>query len=240
MNGRQQKLGRFYGVGVGPGDPELLTMRAYRVLRTVPVIFVPQKDGESESFACSIISGIVKSPAQKIIGLIFPMLRDREQLTDYWKQAVNAIWQELAKGNDCAFINVGDPLLYGTFIHVFEALKACHPEADVEVIPGVSSVNAAAARTVTPLASNDERIAIISATDDDDFIRETLRNFDTVVFLKVHRLPDRLFDILEQMDLAGKCVYVRRCTTRDEEIVRDISKLRGSRLDYFSLLLMRR
>ncbi|MBI2848353.1 MAG: precorrin-2 C(20)-methyltransferase [Chloroflexi bacterium] len=236
----RRSLGRFYGVGVGPGDPELLTLRAYRVLAGVPVIFVPQKDGESASFARSIIGSAVKSPEHRVTGLIFPMTRDREKLAEHWEQAVNAIWKELESGNDCAFINVGDPLLYGTFIHVYEGLKKSHPEVDVEVIPGISSVNAAAARTVTPLASDDERIAIISATDDDNFIRETLKNFDCVVILKIHRLPDRLLDILEQMNVAEKCIYVRRCTTQDEEIVRNVSELRGSKLDYFSLLLMRR
>ena len=240
MNAEKPVIGCLYGVGVGPGDPELLTLRACRILSRVPVVFVPQKDGESGGFARSIISGVIKSPPQRTVDLVFPMIKDKAKLAAHWKQAVDTIWEQLADGKDCAFVNVGDPLLYGTFIHVFEVLMQYHPDARVAVIPGISSVSAAAARTLTSLASNNERVAIISAADSDQFIRETLTSFDTVVFLKVPRPPDRLLDILAEMDLTEKSVYVRRCTTPDEQIVRDIARLRGTSLDYFSLVLVRK
>ncbi len=128
MKDKKQRIGHFYGVGVGPGDPELLTLRAYHILSRVPVIFVPQKDNKSQSYAKSIINNLVREPEQKVIRLVFPMLRDREQLTDYWWKATESIWQHLKKGEDCAFVNVGDPLLYGTFIHVFQTLQKSHPE----------------------------------------------------------------------------------------------------------------
>lgn len=233
-------MGRLYGVGVGPGDPELLTLRAYHVLSQVPVIFVPQKDKKSRSYARSIVANLVKKSEAKVIGLVLPMLRDREQLADYWRQAAESIWRHLKKGEDCAFVNVGDPLLYGTFIHVFETLQKSHPEVGVEVIPGISSINAAAARAIVPLASDDEHIAIISAGCEDKVTRETLKNFDTVVFMKMNTVSDKLLGILEELNLMGKCVYVRRCTTQDEEIIWDVSKLKGGKADYFSLLIVRK
>ena len=171
MSNEKSRIGRLYGVGIGPGDPELLTLRAYRILSQVPVIFVPLKDKKSSSYAGSIITDLVKKSRGKVVELVFPMLRDRERLVDYWHKAAESIWQYLKKGEDCAFANVGDPLLYGTFIHVFETLKKTHPEIEVEVIPGISSINAAAARTIVPLASNDEHIAIISGNCADKFIR---------------------------------------------------------------------
>ena len=230
--------GRLYGIGVGPGDPELLTLKAYRVLSEVPVIFVPQKDEQSSSFAKAIISSLVDN--SKISGLVFPMLRDEKQLAYHWQKAADTIWQHLKKGQDCALVNVGDPLLYGTFIHVLEALRKDHPDVKVEVVPGVSSITVAAARAIVPLAIGDERIAIISGGEKDDAIRDAINRFDTVVFLKVYKVFDRLLGILDGMKLREKCVYVRRCTTSDEEIVRDISKLKGEKLDYFSLLILRR
>lgn len=232
--------GRFYGVGVGPGDPELLTLRAYHVLSQVPVIFVPRKSEQSESIARSIIGKLAPRKESKIVGLVLPMLKDREQLAAYWHQAAESIWQYLKKGEDCAFINVGDPLLYGTFIHILETLQQSHPEIEVEVIPGISSINAAAARAVVPLASDDEHIAIISAGCEDKVIRRALENFDTVVFMKINRTFDRILNILEELNLTEKCLYIRRCTTQDEEIVRDITRLKGKKLDYFSLLIVRR
>ena len=234
------RIGRLYGVGVGPGDPELLTLRAYHLLSQVPVIFVPLKDKQSKSYARSIIANLIKKPEGKVIGLVLPMLRDRVQLTDYWHKAAESIWQCLRRGEDCAFVNVGDPLLYGTFIHILETLQKSHPEIEVEVIPGISSINAAAARTIVPLASDDEHIAIISGNSEDKVIRETLENFDTVVFMKVSTVFDKLLSILEELNLIEKCVYIRRCTTQDEEIIWDINKLKGEKVDYFSLLIVRK
>jgi precorrin-2/cobalt-factor-2 C20-methyltransferase len=238
---RQKKeLGRLYGVGVGPGDPELMTLKAYNVLSRVPVIFVPLKDKKSRSYARSIVANLIKRPEQKVVGLVFPMLRGKEQLADYWHQATNTIWRYLKNGEDCAFVNVGDPLLYGTFVHILETLQKSHPEIEIEVIPGISSINAAAARAIVPLASNDERIAIISGNGEDKVIRETLKNFDTIVFMKMNTVFDKLLAILEELNLTEKCVYVRRCTTQDEEIIRDISQLKGKKVDYFSLLIVRK
>jgi precorrin-2/cobalt-factor-2 C20-methyltransferase len=179
--------------------------------------------------------------APKITGLVLPMLRDRDKLAQYWRQAADTVWQVLAGGEDCAFVNVGDPLLYGTFIYVMDTLKESHPEVPVTVVPGVSSINAAAAASVLPLSCDDDNIAIISGRGEDDgFIQETLERFDTVVFLKVNSIFGKVLGILQEMGLVDKCVYVRRCTTGDEEIVRDIGKLAGQKLDYFSLLIVRK
>ncbi len=232
--------GRLYGVGVGPGDPELLTLRAQHVLSQVPVIFVPKKAEQSESIAESIVGNLTPGIKPKIVGLVLPMLRDEKQLQEYWHQAATTIRQHLEKGEDCAFVNVGDPLLYGTFTHILETLQKSHPEIEVEVVPGISSINAAAARAILPLASNDDNIAIISGNLEDKAIRETLENFNTVVFMKINTMLNRLLTILEELNLTEKSVYVRRCTTRDEEIIRDIRKLTGKKVDYFSLLIVRK
>jgi len=240
MSNKEPRIGRLYGVGVGPGDPELMTLKASRILSQVPVIFVPKKAEQSESIAESIVGNLSPRIEPKIVGMVLPMLRNKEQLQRYWHQAVDTIWQYLKNGEDCAFVNVGDPLLYGTFVHILETLQKSHPEVEVEVIPGISSINAAAARAVIPLASNDERIAIISGNREDKVIRETLENFDTVVFMKMNTVFDKLLTILEELNLVEKCVYVRRCTTQDEEIIWDISKLKGEKVDYFSLLIVRK
>lgn len=240
MSNKKPRIGRLYGVGVGPGDPELMTLKASRILSQVPVIFVPKKAEQGESIAESIVGNLSLRIEPKVVGLVLPMLRDREQLADYWRKAVESMWQYLKNGEDCAFVNVGDPLLYGTFVHILETLQKSHPEVEVEVIPGISSINAAAARAIVPLASNDERIAIISGNREDKVIRQTLENFDTVVFMKMNTVFDKLLTILEELKLIEKCVYVRRCTTQDEEIIWDISRLKGKKVDYFSLLIVRK
>ena len=239
MSNEKPIIGRLYGVGVGPGDPELITLKAQRVLSRVPVVFVPLKDRQSKSYAKSIIAGFIGDD-QEVVELVLPMLKDKKQLAAYWQQAVATIWRYLKKGEDGAFVNLGDPLLYGTFVHILETLQKSHPGVEVEVIPGITSINAAAARAVFPLASNDERIAIISGSGEARVIRETIQNFDTVVFMKMNNVFDKLLAILEELKLTRKCVYVRRGTTQEEEIVRDISQLKGKKVDYFSLLILRK
>jgi precorrin-2/cobalt-factor-2 C20-methyltransferase len=240
MIGKANKTGKLYGVGVGPGDPELLTLKALRVLSSVAVIFVPHKKDEGESLARSTVAGLVPDSESKLMGLVFPMVRGEEQLTPYWQRAANMIWQHLERGEDCAFINIGDPLLYGTFLHILRILKKEHPRIPVEVVPGISSLNSSAAAALFPLATQDERIAILSAEKNEEVIREALIRFDTVVFLKVNSIFDRLMGIIEDMGMSDRCVFVRRCSTPDQEITTDMSSLKGKKLDYFSILLVRR
>jgi precorrin-2/cobalt-factor-2 C20-methyltransferase len=238
VNTNKRAMGRLYGVGVGPGDPELITLKAQRILSQVSVIFVPKKDTGHESYALSIISGLLESPTQKVVELVFPM--QKSALEPYWQKAAEDIWQHLAQGEDCAFVTEGDPLLYGTFVYILSIFRERYPEIVIEVIPGISSINAAAARAMLPLSSGGERVAIISATYQDNALRETLESFDTVVLVKVNTVFDRILDVLEEMKLVDRCIYIRRCTTKDEEIVRDIRELKGRELDYLSLLIVRR
>jgi precorrin-2/cobalt-factor-2 C20-methyltransferase len=234
------RIGCLYGVGVGPGDPELLTIKAFNILSRVKVIFVPRTSDESEGFASSIIIDQIGGAAQKMVGLVLPMTKDKILLARHWEDAAECIWQSLARGEDAAFINIGDPLLYGTFIYIQRTLQSKYPQAKVEVIPGISSVNSAAAAALFPLASNSERVAIIAGDRDEEFIRETLKTFDTIIFLKVNMIFSKLSDILEELNLSGNCVYVRRSSGADQEIIRDIRSFKGTKLDYFSVLLVRR
>ena len=181
---------------------------------------------------------LVRGPEQRIIGLTFPMVRDADKLALHWDRAAQTIWQHLKLGYDCAFVNEGDPFLFGTAIYVVTNLQKAHPGVEITVIPGVSSINASAARAALPLAINDEKIAILSGHCDDTTIRETLEKFDTVVFLKVNSVFGRLIDVLEELKLVEKCVYVSKATSLDEKLVRNIRELRGQKLDYLSLLIV--
>jgi precorrin-2/cobalt-factor-2 C20-methyltransferase len=240
VNNNNARTGCLYGVGVGPGDPELLTIKAFNILSRVPVIFVPRTSDESEGFASSIIIDQIKGAAHKVVGLVLPMTRDKKLLAKHWEEAADRIWERLFRGEDAAFINIGDPLLYGTFIYIQRTLQSRYPGIKVEVIPGISSVNSAAAAALFPLATGSERVAIVAGERDEEFIRETLQNFDTIIFLKVNMIFSKLSPILEELHLSDKCVYVRKSSGVDQEIVRDIRSLKGTKLDYFSVLLVRR
>jgi precorrin-2/cobalt-factor-2 C20-methyltransferase len=242
--------GILYGIGLGPGDPELLTLKGLRVLARVPVIFYPVSADRTDGFALDILrqvfavepgrSALAESPlGERVRPLVTTMARGADAERPYWAEAALTVGRVLQSGQDAAFVTEGDPLLYSTFMHLREALAEHVPEAPVEVIPGVSSVTAAAARALFPLAGMDERVGVIPATYDPEVLARMLDTCDTVVLLKVSRVLDRVLDILEARGLLSQAVFVERCGTPSERIVRDPSSLRGQRVSYFSLLLVR-
>src|SRR6266849_8859214 len=160
--------GKLYGVGAGPGAPDLLTLRAERVLQACPVICLPASAsrvpfGYGKSYAGSIIEKLVDHSRQQVLQVQFPMQRAPVQARPARERAADQVLECLYAGYDVAFVTEGDPLLYSTFGYLLEAVKQHHPTIPIEVVPGVSSITAAAAAASLPLAAWDERIAIIPA-----------------------------------------------------------------------------
>ena len=231
--------GRLYGVGVGPGDPELLTVKAQRVLLSVPVVWVPQAGISAESYAFSIVKNIIDESRQEVVRARFPT-NDEDAAGEVWRNSARDLAVHLEAGKDVAFITEGDPMLYSTFAYVLETIQEEYPHLPVEVIPGVSSVMAAAASAAAPLVHHGQRLAILPAVYGIDDLREAIALYDTIVLMKVNRtLLDALAN-LERLGLAGRTIYVRRATTESERVVRDIHELSAEDLDYFSLLIIRR
>jgi len=230
--------GTLYGVGLGPGDPELMTGKAVRVIDQVPVLAVPVKAKGAESFARGIAAAHIR-PDHTVLELTFPMRSDPDFLRPHWERAAEAVAGHLHAGRDVAFLCEGDPFTYGTFVHVFTHLVAAHPEMPVEVVPGVSAYHAAAARTLIPLAAGDDRVAVLPATYGVDVVEAVLARFDTVVLLKVKPVMDALIDLLDKHALLPHAVFVNRVGTEQEEVVRDVTVLRGRKLDYLSLVLVK-
>ena len=141
--------GCLYGVGVGPGDPELLTRKALRILQQVPVICTPQSETSNESYALEIVSEFLDRAKQEILRLTFPT-DDAEGAAGVWRRGAEIIAEKLLAGQDVAFITEGDPMLYSTFAYVLEGITSAHPSISVEIVPGVSSVMAAAASAAIP------------------------------------------------------------------------------------------
>jgi precorrin-2/cobalt-factor-2 C20-methyltransferase len=237
--GSNSVYGRFYGVGVGPGDPELLTLKALRVLQEVPLICTPRSVTSAESYAFDIVRGFLDEQKQEIIRIPFPV--DHEAgAAEVWRNAADTIGGHLSQGKDVAFITEGDPMLYSTFSYVLDSITSGYPDVTVEIIPGVSSVMAAAASTGVPLVTHGQRLVILPAVYGIDDLSEAIANYDTIVLMKVNRTLLQALANLEQLGLAGKGIYVRRASTDREEVVRDLSKLSEEDLDYFSLLIIKR
>lgn len=233
-------MAKLYGVGVGPGDPELLTIKAMRILQSVPVVCVPRSSYDSDSFAMSIIEGVIDKTRQEIIPLIFPMSKDKEVTKKFWDESAIIIEGKLKAGKDVACISIGDPFFYSTFIYVFENLKERLKDLKVEIVPGVSSINASSAAAILPLAKANERVAVLPATYEKEMLRDALKNYDTIVLMKVNRVFDDVLAVLEEMGLKDKSVFISRCGTENERIVRDIEMLKGKELDYLSMVIVRK
>lgn len=226
-------------MGVGPGDPDLLTIKAQRLLQQVEAICYTQLDDGRESYALSVVRDSLSNSKPELISITVPS-DDTPVSEQTWRDAADKIGIHLKEGQDVAFITEGDPMLYSEFSYLLDSVRAANPGQTVEVLPGVSSIMAAAASSGIPLVTHGQRLAILPAVYGIDDLREAIRNYDTIVLMEVNRtLLDALAN-LEKLGLAGKAIYVRRATTQTEEVVQNIGDLTEEDFDYFSLLIIRR
>jgi precorrin-2/cobalt-factor-2 C20-methyltransferase len=227
--------GTLYGLGVGPGDPELITLKAARVIRQTPVIAAPVAQAGGDSYALSIVAELL-SPDKTVLKLLFPMLKDVAAKQTHRQAAAQAITTHLHAGRDVAFLTEGDPLLHSTFIYVLEHLP---PGLPVEIVPGVSSVMAAAAQAGQPLVNADQRLAIIPTTFENlADLHPVFAEFDTVVLLKFHRNIEPLLDLLDDLGLSDGVTVVERASHPEGRIIRGTAALRGAAIHYLSLMIV--
>lgn len=230
--------GTLYGVGVGPGDPELITVKAYRMLRECEVIAYPKKRMGGKSYAHEIVELYVNPSEKNMLGLVFPMTKDPAVLEREWNKTVALCWEELSQGKDVAFVTEGDPNLYSTFIHLARLMRELHPEVPIVSIPGISSVLGAAAALEQPLADGDQQVGIIPATDNWEDMRRVIEQHDTVVFIKVAKVLDLILDVLEELQLGDRASVITKVTSPYEMVWRDARELRGQELEYLSLMVV--
>lgn len=238
-----KRPGTFYGVGVGPGDPELLTVKAVNVLRVADVIAVPRSSDSSAdglSQALQIAKRAVDLEGKDILELLFPMTKDADVLASARREAAAKVATELDSGRSVAFITLGDPMLYSTFSYLVPFVAELSPGAPVRVVPGITSFGAAASTIGAPLAEADEKVMIVPAAYDLGEVKGLLDSADTLVFMKVNRIFDRLLDLLVSKGLERKAFLVSRAGWPEERVVTDIKKLRGVKLDYFSTLIVKK
>ncbi len=226
----------LYGVGIGPGDPELITLKGKRVLEEVDVIAVPKAGAGKESIALDVVSRVVDLKGKEVLELLFPM--KREGLEAYWEEARRKVLERLSEGRDVAFITLGDPLFHSTFIHLIEGLEP-GGRISIDVVPGVSFIHASTASALLPLAKGEEKVAIVPATYGKEGLKEVLEGFETVVLMKVHKALEEILSLLEEMGLKDRALFISRAGWEEEEVVRDLSSLRGREVDYFSSIIIK-
>jgi len=227
-------------IGVGPGDPELLTLKGVRLLREADVVIAPVGDRSSASIARGIVAPYLDESRQRIIEQVYPMKKNQEGLEDFWAESAREVAALVKEGRKVAFLTLGDPLLYSTFLYLRIELAKIAPEIPVEYVSGVSSVHAAAALAGIPLGLSDERLAILPATYEEEKLRATLEDFDCVVLMKVHRVFDKIKALLSELGLSDQAVYVKRIGLPEEEVFPQLDWVPAEALDYLSLIIVRR
>ncbi|MDA8257305.1 MAG: precorrin-2 C(20)-methyltransferase [Betaproteobacteria bacterium] len=233
-----KRYGKLIGASLGPGDPELITRRAWTALTSGARWLYPVKKAEESSYALSIVErGGLARPADAV-ELVFPMTRDAEILAKAWTRAAAQTAALLAEGRDLVFLVEGDASTFATFGHLARAVRDLAPEVEVETIPGVSSFAAAAAAAGVTLAEEDETFAIIPAAYGVAVIDHLLDEFDTLALMKVKPLMDEVIDLLARRELLASSVFVEKVGAPDERIVRDVARLKGEAVNYLSLLLV--
>ncbi len=226
--------GRLIGVGVGPGDPELLTFRAVRLIQSASVIaFVV--DGKGNSYARQTAAPFIR-PEQEELPLHFSMSKDlSERLADR-QLAADRLITQLKMGLDVVFITEGDPLLYSSFQHLLAALPSGVP---VQICPGISAMNAAAATSGFPLALENSRLIISPAESGLEYLKTWLSQGNTVVFYKTGQYLQKIKELLAAIDTPYELAFVEHASTQDEAVYRRMKDIPGNFAPYFSILLIR-
>lgn len=223
--------GTLYGLGVGPGDPELMTLKAARILSNSKVVAYPAPDS-GESFARAIAAEHIASDAEEI-AILVPMRPDKFP-HEIYADAAERIAGHLRRGNDVAVLCEGDPFFYGSFMYLYDLLVE---EFACVVVPGVSSLTACAAAAGRPLAGRNSLLTIIPGPLDSAKILTQLRSCEAAAIMKVGRHFTRLYKLIESEGLLGAAMYVERATLGEERVL-PLADVPQDRAPYFSMILI--
>lgn len=238
-------------IGVGPGDPGLLTIKALALLRHCPVVATPKASQHGHSTALAIVQQALPGgelDGKEIVELHFPMKKihlgqepDPEVL-QAWQDGARRIYAILCQGRDVAFPTLGDPAIYSTGYYLYMTMIEMYPEVKVQFVPGISAMSSCSATTRTPICLGDDMLAVIPATFSDGRLRQILETFDTIVLMKVHRVMDHLIGLLHDLNLLDKAILVERVGMADERVLADLSAIDGlaGQVHYFSTIIVRK
>lgn len=230
--------GRFVGVGVGPGDPELITLKALRAIRAADVIsYIANDKGESQAKHIAREALTDVKAGQKEIPVCMPMCNDRSIANAVYDEAADSIKGYLEKGLNVVFICEGDPLFFGSFTYLLERLE---DDFNCQVIPGISSINSAAAALRHPLTMLKESLVVASGRHSDEQLRGALLDHDSVVIMKAGRSRSRILMLLRETGRWNEARYLENIGRPGELVIESMDQLADEPGPYFSLFIVTR
>ncbi|MDH3361187.1 MAG: precorrin-2 C(20)-methyltransferase [Nitrosopumilus sp.] len=234
------------GIGVGPGDVELLTVKAVKAIQNADIIMCPASSEDRPSIAFSVVSPIIdKSKNQKIVKLIFPMTKNKDILEATWKKNAKIMAETVLTGKNVVYLTIGDPYLYSTWIYMHKDLKENYPYMDINVIPGIVSMFTFASKVGVSIAEGAEKVAIIPSCYDLSSVKEIAKNSESMIFLKDGRYFDKVIEVLKESGFPDNSIFaIGQDLGTKNEIIRKMTlgEVNDDTLTtkYFSILVVKR
>jgi precorrin-2/cobalt-factor-2 C20-methyltransferase len=233
-------------IGCGPGDPDLLTVKAVKAIQDADVIMCPTAKEEKPSIALSVISSLIdESKKQEIVNLVFPMTKDKDVLEATWEKNAKKLSDTVLAGKKTVYITVGDPYLYSTWIYLHRELQTKHPEIKISVIPGIVSMFTFASKVGISLAEGAEKMTVIPSCYDLTQVKELAKNSDTMVFLKDGRYFDKVIELLKEAGFSDDSIFaIGQDLDSENEIVKKLTLGQVTKdtmtTKYFSIMVVKR
>jgi len=224
--------GTLFGLGIGPGDPDLITLKALKILNKAPVLAYPTLE-DGDSLARAIIAPHLTGD-QTEVPIRVPMAIERKPAQDAYDEAAIELKSYLQKGQDVAVLCEGDPFFYGSFMYLFGRIAEDFP---VEVVPGVSSLTACSTALQAPLSARNDVLSVLPAPLDTETLRSGIESADSLAIMKVGRHFERVRTLINEMGLADKAHYIERATLPNEKI-KPLNDVSEDSVPYFSMILI--
>lgn len=230
--------GKLYGIGVGPGDPELMTVKAARIVGEADVIITPKTEKKDGSVALDIARPYIQAHTE-IVPVVFPMVLHEGTMSEAWLEAQKIIVSYLEAGKNVVFLTLGDPMFYSTYMYVYRLIE--NTGYEIETIPGITAFCAIGSHLGYPIVEKEEVLAVIPATAPQEKIDAVLAVADDAVIMKVYKNFDEVQQLLKRHNMADDAVMISRVGLPEEEVYRGLDKLAPDmKLNYLSTILAKR
>jgi precorrin-2/cobalt-factor-2 C20-methyltransferase len=226
---------KFYGIGTGPGDSSLLTIKAVDTLKNVDILYTPEAQKEGKSLALSIVEPYLNDKIE-IKQKHFPMSFNSVEKTEAWDDIAKEIQEDIENGKNVGFITLGDPMIYSTYVYIMERLIG---KIDVETIPGISSFSNIASNQNFPLVMDKEPLIIIPCTTDEEKIDYALENYNSIVLMKIYKNFEKIIAKIEKNNLMDHAILVSNSSLGSEKVYKNLRDIDLSKkVSYFSTILI--
>ena len=237
--------GSLTGIGVGPGDADLLTIKAADAIKNADIVLCPASAADRPSIALSIVSHLVDESRQQVTKLVFPMTKDRDVLEETWRNNADIMAQKVGAGKNAVYLTVGDPYLYSTWIYMHRHLSSKHPDMKISVIPGIVSMFSFASKVGVSIAEGAEKVAVIPSCYDMAGVREIAKNAESMIFLKDGRYFDQVIQVLRESGFGSDSIFaIGRSLGSEQEVIQKMTLGEVDDADlgskYFSILVVKR